>query len=166
MTCILLFKVDWLVPVCSFFRWNFLVLIETRWFLSFLCLLLKTKKSFINFLFIFSRWAALLATISAGPGTVIPLPPPPPLKPPVIIIMFHKIISFRIMNKITLNHKDNGLTITKLRRRYFSWKFPRFWEVILGDDFQRYLNREIKYFQIWQQSHQYSLNGRNLMTLS
>ena len=42
-------------------------------------------------------------------------------------IKFHKIISVRIIGEITVDHKENGLTIMKLRYRYFPGKFPRFW---------------------------------------
>ena len=50
------------------------------------------------------------------------------------MIKFIKFI--RNISKITVKLKGNGLTMTKIHRRYFSRKLPRFWEVIRGGGFQ------------------------------
>ena len=42
------------------------------------------------------------------------------------MIKFNKIIYFRKISKIKVKHKGSSLTITKLHRRYFSRKLPRF----------------------------------------
>ena len=48
-----------------------------------------------------------------------------------------------------VNHKDNDLTAAELHHRYFPWKYPRFWKLILVDAFQSCLNRQ-KYFLRWR----------------
>ena len=50
-----------------------------------------------------------------------------------IILHVHKIISFRIMGKITVKHKDSGLTlphtfllkISKILKTYSGWWLPK-----------------------------------------
>ena len=43
-----------------------------------------------------------------------------------------------LLKKITVNHKDNGLTRMELHHRYFPSKFLRFWEFIWDAGFQSY----------------------------
>ena len=62
--------------------------------------------------------------------------------------MFRKILSFRIMSRITVNLKS--LPRTELHQRYLSWKFPRLLKVILDGVFQKkkeklHLNRQKKF---------------------
>ena len=52
-------------------------------------------------------------------------------------LKFHKIISFRIVSKITVNLILNGSTITKLHHR-----FRRFWKVFLEGGFQSFLTMQ------------------------
>ena len=58
------------------------------------------------------------------------------------------IISFRIISKITVNRRKNGLRIIKLCRKYFPCDFLRFWYVFLNSGFQSYLNRQ-NHLQSW-----------------
>ena len=57
--------------------------------------------------------------------------------------MFPKILSFRIMSRITVNLKS--LPRTELRQRYLSWKFPRFLKVISKKKEKLHLNRQKKF---------------------
>ena len=57
--------------------------------------------------------------------------------------MFRKILSFRIMNRITVNLKS--LPRTELHQRYLSWKFPRFLKVISKKKEKLHLNRQKKF---------------------
>ena len=63
-------------------------------------------------------------------------------------IKFHDIIGFEIISKISVSLKDNDCIITEIYGRYFTWKFPRFWEVILDGGFQNYSSRQVD-VQIW-----------------
>ena len=58
---------------------------------------------------------------------------------------------------LTENRKDNELTTAELQHRYFPWKYPRFWELILDDLFQSYLNRQ-KTFQSCQCNQKFCRN--------
>ena len=64
-------------------------------------------------------------------------------------VKFLKIISFRIVSKITVNHKNKALTSrSELRHRYLSWKLPRPWESILNDVFQNFISIEKNIFKV------------------
>ena len=55
---------------------------------------------------------------------------------------------FRIMSKITVNHKDKALARTELRHIYLPWKLPRFWEIILNSVFQNFISTDKNIFKV------------------
>ena len=66
----------------------------------------------------------------------------------IFIIKFRKTISFRIMRKFTVSHKDKALTKMELRHRYVPWKLLRFLTVIFNGVFQKFISTDRQIFNI------------------
>ena len=63
-------------------------------------------------------------------------------------VKFRKIISSKIMNKVTVNRKDKASAKTELRHRYLSWKLTRLWEIILDGVFQNVISADKNIFKV------------------
>ena len=63
-------------------------------------------------------------------------------------VTFHKTISFRIMSKITVSHKDKALARMELHRRYLPRKLLTFWEIILDGVFQNFFSTDKSIFKV------------------
>ena len=61
------------------------------------------------------------------------------------LIKVCRIISFRIMSKITVNRKEKGLNKTEI---YLPWKLPRFLKVILDGAFRKFISKNKKKFNV------------------
>ena len=63
-------------------------------------------------------------------------------------VKFRKIISFRILSKITVKCKDKALARTELRHRHLPWISLTFWEIILDGVFQNFISTDTFIFKI------------------